>query len=137
MIDMKEIEFNGEDGETTSNYPYEDYQQTIDYSERLRSVWMKYAKTADKGTISLEYLHLLLQGHQKYIHKYEEQFQLITDGSFIERLTSAMTLMAHCASLHFVDNVDRYYIPDNVSPLILRDETREFSRFMAATISWS
>ncbi|KAL5351388.1 hypothetical protein ACLOAV_003247 [Pseudogymnoascus australis] len=90
-IDMEEIEFNGEDDETTSNYPYEDYQQTIDYSERLRSVWMKYAKTADKGTISLEYLHLLLQGHQEYIQKHEEQFQLITDGSFVERFTSAMT----------------------------------------------
>ncbi|KFY57350.1 hypothetical protein V496_06467 [Pseudogymnoascus sp. VKM F-4515 (FW-2607)] len=134
---MEEIEFNGEDDETMSDYPNEDYQQAGDYSVRLRSVWIKYARTADKGTISLEYLHILLQGHEEYIQKNEEQFQLITDGSFVERLTSAMTRMAHCASLHFVDNVDRYYMPDNVSPLVLRDDTREFSRFMTAPLSWS
>lgn len=64
MCAMEEIEFNGEDDETISDYPCEDSQQTIGYSENIRSAWMKHARTADKGTISLEYLRLLLQGHQ-------------------------------------------------------------------------
>ncbi|OBT68293.1 hypothetical protein VE03_02238 [Pseudogymnoascus sp. 23342-1-I1] len=134
---MEEIEFNGGDDETISDYPYEVYQQITDYGENIRSAWIEYTRAADKGAISPEYLHLLLQGHQEYIQKHEEQFQLITDGSFVERLASAMSRMAHCASLHFVDDVDCYSTLDDVSPLVFRDDAREFSRFMTAPLSWS
>jgi hypothetical protein len=136
---MWEIEVNGEGHEDNPDYPHEEYQQTIEYCEKLRSAWLKYVKTADKGSIdaiSLEFLHLLVQGHQEYIQKHEEQFQLITNGSFIERLISAMSRMAHCSSIHFIDDVDCYSMPENVSPLAFRDDARELSRFMTSPLSW-
>lgn len=136
---MCEIEVNGEDDETTSDYPYKDYQQTMEYCEKLHSAWHKYVRAAGKGAmdaISLEFLDFFLQGHQEYIQKHEEQFQLITDGSFVDSLASAMSRMAHCASLHFVDNVDCYSMPDSVSPLAFRDDARELSRLMTAPLSW-
>jgi hypothetical protein len=136
---MWEIEVNGEGHEENPDYPHEDYQQTIEYCGKMRSAWLEYVKTADKGAmdaINLEFLHLFVQGHQEYIQRHEEQFQLITDGSFVERLASAMSRMAHCSSIHFVDDVDCYSMPENVSPLAFRDDARELARFMTSPLSW-
>ncbi|KFX86653.1 hypothetical protein V490_08985 [Pseudogymnoascus sp. VKM F-3557] len=121
------------------DYPYSDYRQLMDYCSEMHSAWSGYAAAENnlaEDAISLEKLEIFRQGHREYIQKHEEQFQLITDGSFVNRLVSAMSGMSHCASVRFVDCEDCYSIPSNASPLTFRDDTLEFSRFMTAPLSW-
>lgn len=136
--EMIEIEANDMDHETVSDYPYKDYQQTMEYCQNIIAAWNKYTRLADKGDMdatSLGFILLFRQGHQEYIQKHEEQFQLITDGSFVDRLTSAMSRMRHCVSLQFVDDIDCYSMLENASPLTFRDDARQLSRLMTSPLS--
>ncbi|KFZ00133.1 hypothetical protein V500_01167 [Pseudogymnoascus sp. VKM F-4518 (FW-2643)] len=129
------------DGGTIADYPYLDYTQTFEYISMMWTAWDKHLSAASgdgeaKDAMSLEFQRILRQGHQEYIQKHEEQFQLVTDGSFVGRLVSAISRMKHCASLEFVDDVDCYSRPDNSSPIALRDDARQIHQLMTGPLSW-
>lgn len=139
MYEMEEIKANDMDHETVSDYPYSDYQQTTEYCQKMIVAWNKYVRAPDKEEMdatTLEFIQLFRKGHQEYIQKHEEQFQLITDGSFVGKLTSAMSRMRHCASFQFVSDIDCYSMLENANPLTFRDDEREALRLMTSPLSW-
>ncbi|OBT52009.1 hypothetical protein VE04_08604 [Pseudogymnoascus sp. 24MN13] len=105
------------------------------------SAWDKYSVSpADGAPIdaeSLRHQEILLQGYEEYLQKQEEQYRLITDGSFVNTLASAMARMGHCAYVHFHDRItfnDSYTPPKD--PALISTDPSELLRFLAAPVDW-
>ncbi|KFY70256.1 hypothetical protein V499_09318, partial [Pseudogymnoascus sp. VKM F-103] len=117
------------------------YTKAVADCGAIISAWDKYSVSpADGAPIdaeSLGYQEILLQGYEEYLQKQEEQYRLITDGSFVNTLASAMARMGHCAYVHFHDRItfnDSYTPPKD--PALISTDPSELLRFLAAPVDW-
>jgi hypothetical protein len=116
------------------------YRDTMDNIWAIRSAWNQYLDPTkegigdDKGRA--EYQQILCEAHEEYRRKHEEQIRLLTNGSFVSILVSAMSRMPRCGSLIFID--DERLLPRNTpdtQPNVISSKT-DLSRFLRMPFCW-
>ncbi|OBT77349.1 hypothetical protein VF21_03453 [Pseudogymnoascus sp. 05NY08] len=101
------------------------YKKGLADFQAIISAWDKYFSSPDGVPIdaeSLRYQEILRQGYEEYLQKHEEQFRLITDGSFVNTLASAM-----CPDETLYEDKERF---------LLTTDPEELPRLLVAPVRW-
>ncbi|KAK3695661.1 hypothetical protein B0T22DRAFT_113990 [Podospora appendiculata] len=143
------------DDETVCEQPYREYKEAIDNYWIIRAAWdeERIAEAKERGEAAYEvdaendefgekrkgaeYLRILLEGHERYCQKHEEQHRLASDGSFVNTLAAAMVRMPRASALAFTDVIqdDKEAFFDKPTTL-LTPNTEILTRFMESPLEW-
>lgn len=127
-----------EDDESVCSLPYRVYSDAQSEQQAIVSAWNEYLYPTEEETEAakdLEYQQLLLQSFKTYQQNNEEQLQLITDGSFVNTLASAMSQIAHSGSLHFINETDSR--SGGWKPTVVLLDKVELAKFMVSPHDWA
>ncbi|PVH72827.1 hypothetical protein DL98DRAFT_520286 [Cadophora sp. DSE1049] len=136
-----------EDDETICPLPYRQYKQGIRTYRNIFSAWYeavglkavetRWDKEGYPDEKRLEYQQILVEGHDAYRKKHEEQLGLLADGSFVNRLAASMSRMIHSVSLGFIDTIE--YSPDPYfeDPTLLSTNMDHLRQLMTKPHDWA
>jgi hypothetical protein len=116
------------------------YRDTMEHLGAIRRAWNEYLNPTNEGINDwegrIEYQQILCEAHEEHRRKHEEQLRLLTDGSFVSVLVSAMSRMPRSGSLVFID--DEHLLPRNTpdrKPNVICSKT-DLSRFLRVPLCW-
>jgi hypothetical protein len=130
------------DDETVCKQPLKVYEKAMGDYRAIIAAWVDcFGPPPDEIAIdadTLRYQEILQQGHEEYRQKHEEQLRLITDGTFVDTLASAIFRMGHCTFLHFEDEIGfrSYLDPYSYEPTLVSTNPEELPRLMATPVDW-
>ncbi|KAL2853562.1 hypothetical protein BJX68DRAFT_265030 [Aspergillus pseudodeflectus] len=105
--------------------------------EHILKAWDVYFEPSSENAPPdhLKYQQCLLEGHKEYQERHREQFHLIIQGTFIQRLAAALTHMPHCESLLMSEGHWRSTIY-NPSPARQLGEMSWLRQYMDTPLLW-
>jgi len=87
-------------------YPTDDEQKILDSMtiiDNMRMAWGIWSGDLDDEDQQTRYNEFLSQCHEEYRHKQEDQYRLLTDGSFVKVLAASMCRLTSLRALAFAD----------------------------------
>lgn len=123
-----------EDDDTVCEQPHRVYLQAMDNYSAIQRAWDKENENPQNDE-DLAYRRVLRQGYEEYRQKHEEQFRLISDGSFVNSLAASMSRMPHASSLKLADGLDCYPTLYTSDTAVLND-TDALARLLVSPHDW-
>ncbi|KAK3337717.1 hypothetical protein B0T19DRAFT_397314 [Cercophora scortea] len=143
------------DDDTACPLPYAAYREGMDDYCILREAWddERIAEAEELGEMAFEvdgeddeaeerrqraeYLRILLEGHERFRQKHDEQHRMVWDRSFVDTLAQAMVRMPRATTLAFTDNIqrDQEAFFDQPTTLLTADKTM-LHRFIDSPLDW-
>ena len=95
-----------------------------------------FGHESDEGR---KFKQLLYQCHEEYRRKHDDQYRLLTDGSFVRTLAAAVSRMTSLRSLAFFDHLDRPLDDffDRSGVTILANDTESLRRLLVMPQDWA
>ncbi|KAK6068759.1 hypothetical protein SCUP234_11022 [Seiridium cupressi] len=129
-----------EDDDTVCPLPYKDYDIANDNIDSIRRAWNGYVETGEMEIegATLEYVKILIEGHDSYRQKHEEQLRLIQDGTFVRAVAALFSRLPRRVALTFSDETEHDLSKDYVrNPTIVPSSKEELLKFLKTSQDWS